>query len=102
VAISGIITIGNIVELHTQLRDILNTAEAVDIEVGIIEDADLTFLQLLCSAHRAFLSRNKQFNVTGLKNELLSRENFAGFIREKGCTRDKFHNCALVKEKQND
>jgi len=99
--VSGELTVGNVVELHSRLRDLLNSADVVEMEIGETIDADLTFLQLLCSAHRAFIGRNKRFTVTGLKNELLSRENFAGFIRERGCTRDKTNDCALMKEKTN-
>ncbi|MGE4319343.1 MAG: STAS domain-containing protein [Deferribacterales bacterium] len=101
ITVSGSLTVDHIVDLHTKLRDIIDTAETVDMEIGQVEEADLTFLQLLCSAHKSFLERNKRFNVTGMKNELLSREGFAGFIRERGCTKDKSGNCALVKEKHN-
>ena len=101
IRVSGALTVSNVVELHSKLRELLNTADAVEMEIGETRDADLTFLQLLCSAHRAFVARNKRFTVTGLKNDLLSRENFSGFTRERGCTRDKWSDCALMKEKTN-
>ncbi|MGE4267289.1 MAG: STAS domain-containing protein [Deferribacterales bacterium] len=99
--ISGNLTVSYVVELHSHLREALQESDAVEIRIGKVDNADLTLLQLLCSAHRAALSKDKRFDVTGNKNELLSMDCFAGFTREKGCVIDKYNNCALVKERSN-
>ncbi|WP_303851291.1 lipid asymmetry maintenance protein MlaB [Seleniivibrio woodruffii] len=99
IEISGDLTVGYVIELHSVLREALQSSDSVEIKVGDVERADLTLLQLFCSAHRAALSKDKRFDVTGKKNELLCMDCFTGFTRVKGCVIDRYNNCALVKER---
>lgn len=99
IEVSGDLTVSYVVELHSVLREALQASNAVEIKVGEVDRADLTLLQLFCSAHRAALSKDKRFDVTGNRNGLLGMDCFAGFTREKGCVIDRNNNCALVRER---
>jgi anti-anti-sigma regulatory factor len=76
--------------LVTALRD--NAFVTMDLQ-GVTE-VDLSFLQLLCSAHRAFLEANKHFVLHDDKSaefKRLVRE--AGFVRTLGCHSDPYKSC---------
>ncbi len=81
-----------------QLRDDLDEAQGkvknlmVDIEKAT--DIDLTFLQLLCSAHRSAVSQNKTLTLSGKINPAMEkaiRENH--YLRQTGCIPDKTNTC---------
>lgn len=97
--VTGDMTVQHTGELHRKLLEFLERGKDVELKLGEIENADITFLQLLCSAHRTYLSKDKMLTVTGKRNELLEMKKLSGFVRHKGCSRDKFTNCILVKEK---
>ena len=97
--ISGDVTIHNSGEMHRLLLELLDTADSVELALTEMGDVDMSFFQLLCSAHRTFTLKDKLLCVTGDMNSLLDENNFSGYARIKGCSNDKFKNCVLVKEK---
>ncbi|MGE4319515.1 MAG: STAS domain-containing protein [Deferribacterales bacterium] len=99
IKVEGDMTVQHTGELHRILLAYLEQNKDVEIEFGDIEDADMTFMQLLCSAHRTFNAKDRHLTVSGKKNDLLNMKKLAGFVRHRGCSRDKFMNCILVKEK---
>ncbi|MBI5185743.1 MAG: hypothetical protein HZA01_08480 [Nitrospinae bacterium] len=55
---------------------------------------DLACLQLLCSACKTSLSRNKKAEITGAIPEIFSKTvREAGFARQKGCGMDRGPGC---------
>lgn len=99
VKISGDMTVLSTGALYRKLLELSETADEVELELDDIENADMTFFQLLCSAHRSFVAKDKTFSVSGNKKTLYERKEFTGFIRHKGCSKDKLNDCVLVKEK---
>lgn len=73
--------------LRDALLEAFRDSPRVELAVRDVEEADLTFLQLLCAAHRSAASRSVPFAVTGLADCApvcrLARE--AGFARAEGC-----------------
>lgn len=69
------------------LLEAFSGSRRVELALRGVEETDLTFLQLLCAAHRSAASRSVEFAVTGLEGApsvcRLVRE--AGVARDEGC-----------------
>lgn len=99
VKVSGDMTVLNVADLYAKLNELAGCTGGVTVELSGLGDVDMTFFQLLCSAHRTFTAQDRQFCVTGDRAALFNNREYTGFIRHKGCSRDRFNNCVLVKEK---
>ncbi len=77
-AVSGGLTLDNIVELRKILLEALNQAENTVINFENTDSVDLAFLQLLCSAHRMALASGKSLSLKNYPKPL------AESIREAG------------------
>lgn len=73
--------------LRDALLEAFSAARRVEVVVSDVEESDLTFLQLLCAAHRSAASRSVAFSVTGLEDcpPVLRLVREAGFARTDGC-----------------
>jgi anti-anti-sigma factor len=98
ITLSGDITVEHASELCSALREVANDEMNAVVQVGGVEKVDMTFFQLMCSAHRTFTSKNVHFVLKEGKNNLLKKGAGTGFLRHKGCSRDKFSTCAMVME----
>ncbi|WP_277656621.1 STAS domain-containing protein [Seleniivibrio woodruffii] len=96
--VSGSLTVEYASELLENLKNINANGTDLHLEIGEVDSVDMTFFQLMCSAHRTFTDGDRKFIVTGRKNELLERGAKTGFRRHKGCSKDKFGTCAMVME----
>lgn len=96
--LSGDMTVQTMPELHEKMIEILEMKKNVEVVFAGIEDADISFLQMMCAAHRSFYEIDRLLTVSGDKNGLLEMKKASGFIRHQGCSRDKCKNCVLVKE----
>jgi len=84
--ISGVLTVKHAKALQAAILEAVRNASAVDLEVEHISDLDVTFAQLVCSAHRMAADLNKQITITGLEQERFSRMlGRVGFFRHIGC-----------------
>ena len=94
------LTIGRIQQIHDELEGALGKVKNLIIDVQFATDVDLTFLQLLCSAHRTAIGKNKALSLSGQINPAMEKaisENY--YSREKGCILDKPNTCLwMVKE----
>ena len=63
--LEGDLTIGRIRNIHDDLRHSLEKVQHLDIDISGGEETDLSFLQLLCSAHRTAAQTNKTLALTG-------------------------------------
>ena len=97
-SVSGSLTVQYASNLLDTLRDIAAANQNLDVEVGEVDSVDMTFFQLMCSAHRTFSAADKHFLLKQGKNNLLKKGAASGFLRHKGCSRDKFGTCAMVME----
>ena len=98
--LKGELTIVNSSELRDILRDALSTSKNVELNLENITDVDLSFLQLLCSAHRTSLKSEKSFSIHGSYPEVLSEAaRDAGFPLPKGCKLDCNNSCLWLEAK---
>jgi len=83
----GRLTASNAGRLHQVLLEAFSGARRVDLFFHDVQEADLSFLQLLCSAHRTAAARGALFTVGGLDaaDPLLRLIREAGAEQGVGC-----------------
>lgn len=95
--LEGSWTIERAYELKELLMEALTGGHDVLVDLGGVVEVDLSCLQLLCSAHRSFLKRNKQFALHDNKPEVLKEAvRNAGYARTLGCHQDCCGNCLWI------
>ena len=91
---SGELTIAHADHLRSTLKETLDKADHVVLDVKQVTQMDLSALQLFCSAHRTAVADGKQIRfgcpAQGAIGQTLS---LSGFVREIGCDRKVDHNC---------
>ncbi len=92
--VSGEVTIQNALAFRDALKEWVEKSDTLDLNMGGVADADLTCLQLLCSAHRSIMSMKKNLTVMGELPEAIGKAaREAGFVREQGCRGEESHRC---------
>lgn len=81
-ALDGALTIQRIAELKTQLAEALNGTDGLVLNLKDVDRVDLTFLQLLCSAHRAAHQASKFMTLVEVSEAVDNAVTTAGFVRE--------------------
>jgi len=93
----GNMTIQNASAFKDSLRALQESGTGAAINLEGLTEADLSFLQLLCSAHRTFTTFDQPFTIAGRVPEpLLKIIAAAGYQRERGCPLDSTHSCLWV------
>lgn len=94
---SGALTIVNASGIKAKLIEILKNTERIVMYINKESDIDLSFLQLLCSAHRTASKLGKSFLIRPSDEGkfLIAVEN-AGYARRRGCARDRQDTCLWV------
>jgi ABC-type transporter Mla MlaB component len=96
--LEGDLTVDKAGALKIMLQDSLKNAESVAIHFKDNHKIDITFPQLLCSAHHSAFLSGKNLNLSekipdNLKNTLKS----AGYMQHPVCSFDKDRECLLGK-----
>jgi anti-anti-sigma regulatory factor len=92
--LDGSWTIERAQELKSMLVAALAGNNHVIIDVGGVTEVDLSFLQLLCSAHRASLKGYKYFALHENQSAAFKRVvHDAGYVRTLGCHQDPERSC---------
>lgn len=92
--LNGALTIGCAEELKATLMKSLERVEHLVLNLGTVEEVDLSCLQLLCSAHRTSTRLNKQMTIAGGRPEAFRRAVCAGgYGRHVGCSFDIHKTC---------
>lgn len=100
VHVEGDLTVQHAAEFRACLLDALDRAQSVRVELGAIEDMDLTGLQLLCSAHKTALLAGKDLSLNNNRPEHLDRSlDVAGFFRTRGCSTDLNDSCLWIERR---
>jgi anti-anti-sigma regulatory factor len=100
VNLKGDVTIVTASELRDILLDTLSTSKRVELNLEKVTDVDLSFLQLLCSAHRTSLKAEKSFFIVGSYPDVLKEAaKDAGFPLNAGCTLDCNNSCLWLEGK---
>ncbi len=97
VLIDGVLKIENAAEIRMKLADLIEKEDQVLLTIGKASEADLSFFQLVCSAHRTAVAMNKSFVVGPRRPAAFIRfSEEAGIKREKGCVFNVCGDCAWV------
>lgn len=97
VRLRGNLTVEHAQELKHVLLDALQDSERIVIELEGITDVDLSFLQLLCSAHRTSMKLGRELTLFGDRSEIFKMAvSDAGFPRILGCHEDPDRGCLWI------
>ena len=66
VTVDGRLTASQAGRLHQLLLEAFESAGRVELSLRNVQEADVSFLQLLCAAHRTAVARGVAFTVSGL------------------------------------
>jgi len=95
--LSGELAIASAREIKNAVLAAQGRADIVVVNIREATDADLSLLQILCSAHRSAIGKNKQFTVTGCEHEVFRRSLMrSGFSRHIGCNEDTHKTCLWI------
>ncbi len=99
IVFSGSLTLDKIKEMQAVLVKILKEVETVNLDFSEVREADLTCLQLLCSAHWTAEGMGKVLKMTPNRSEqFLKAVQAAGYDRHTGCTPDRMNSCLWVED----
>ena len=94
VTVSGDLTVPHANAVRSALLEAVQGASAVEVVVENIVDLDVSFPQLVCSAHRMAADLNKQLTITGTEQEAFSDMlHRSGFTRHIGCHENTRKSC---------
>jgi anti-anti-sigma regulatory factor len=95
--LEGTWTIERAYELKQLLMERLSDEGDVVVDLRGVVAVDLSFLQLLCSAHRTFLGLNRRFSLDAKRPEALKEfVKNAGYAHTLGCHQAKGGNCLWI------
>ena len=95
--LNGELTIQRIAELKQQLCSALQDADGLVLNLKEVSRADLTFLQLLCSAHRSAQAAGKFLRCEGVSAAVDKAVSDAGFLRgNMACGQDCSDSCLWI------
>ena len=95
----GEVTIQKAVEIKLQLVAALESSGGLVLNLQEVSMADLTFLQLLCSAHRTAHNSGKSMRLTNVSEAVDSAVNMAGFVRDNmSCGQGCSDNCLWLED----
>ena len=85
--IKGELTIAAVTELREAILQGFDEAQQLEIDCEEVSEIDFFALQMICSAHRTSMLRQKLFTWSGKKPENVAEVGKkAGFSRHCGCT----------------
>jgi len=95
--LAGSLTVENASAIKDILKKTLKEEDVVFVSVDADALVDISFLQLLCSAHRTAAKLGKPFVLRhkpagGFSLAVIN----AGYVRKRGCARDKDGTCLWV------
>ncbi len=88
------LTISRITSLRNEINKALAKVKSLVVDVEQAATVDLTFLQLMCSAHRTATVQNKSITLSGKINPVMEKaieEN--SYTRSAGCALDATNTC---------
>lgn len=87
--LSGDLVLRHIARLKGEILTALEENDHLLLDLSAAKVVDLPFLQLLCSAHRSAVQRNKSLGLTGeIPDDFRRKLDAAGFLRHVGCGLD--------------
>lgn len=97
----GSLTVVNAAEILKKIRDALEQTDRLVVTVGEDAGVDVSFLQILCAAHRTAAAQNKCFRLNAGKTPAFEdAARVAGYVRVRGCFRDRDGSCLWARGKE--
>jgi len=94
----GDLSILHAAELKEALIKALNSGDHVILKLSECTGVDLSFIQLICSAHRTALKMNKVIELGATLPDIIAQAvKDAGYFRDKGCPLDVGHTCLWIR-----
>jgi ABC-type transporter Mla MlaB component len=95
--LTGELTVNQVAFARDHIAGALKKVKVLTADLGQATEADLSFLQLLCSAHRTAATLNKTFKLTKDSPAALQKAiNDNGYRRNSGCVLDSTTTCLWV------
>jgi len=92
--LSGSLTIENASAIKKKLITAVMREDALKVCIDADAAVDISFLQLLCSAHRTASKLGKSFALGhAASGNLFTAAESAGYFRKRGCARDREDTC---------
>ena len=96
--LEGELNLCRIRQLHEELRSSMENVRKLDVDISGVVEADLSFLQLLCSAHRTAVKTGKTLNLMNDIPEAVRQAMEAnGYSRQNSCSLDIGKTCLWTK-----
>lgn len=90
----GDLAVRRIATLKDELLSALDGQERLTLRLANVDEVDLAFLQMLCSAHRYASGNRKELSVVGDPERVFAGTlELAGFARHVGCAYDCDGSC---------
>jgi len=83
--LSGCLTVWSAAEAKEALSRALGEADRVEVDLAGVETADVTAIQLLCSAHRSAAERSKSVVLRNTGGAVRRLAEDAGLVPRAGC-----------------
>lgn len=83
--VQGRIMVEHASELRDAMLKALASSNAVTVDLSGVTDADISFMQLVCSAHKTARDAGRGFVITGSPESFWHAVNTAGFLHHRGC-----------------
>ncbi|WP_303849470.1 STAS domain-containing protein [Seleniivibrio woodruffii] len=96
--LSGELTISNVRPLYERVCEGLKAPEELTVHIGNVDAIDCTFLQVLCTAHRAYTAKGKSFCVKLDDCGIIGKAGWSGIAPGKKCAKGLFGTCFLIQE----
>lgn len=97
--IDGAVTIENVDKLKHVLQELVDSADTVVLDVKNVTEADLSCVQLLCSAHKTSIELKKSLALSGNCSEAFRKAvRDSGYAQHKGCKVDTNESCLWLKK----
>lgn len=101
--LEGELTLGRIRQLHEELMSSLKRVKHLDVNIAGAVETDLSFLQLLCSAHQTAVKMGKTLSLASdLPEILLQTMESNGYSRHRGCSLDIDKTCLWTGKKRSE
>ncbi len=97
VLLDGALRVENAAEIRTKLLEMIEKKDGITFVVGEEADTDLSFLQLLCSAHQSAVRLKRTFEVVfSGSSQFIRALSEAGFLKKRDYSCDAGEACFRV------
>jgi len=91
---TGALDLPNVCKVHQALSEAIRNYTHIVVHIKQAAGMDLSFLQLICSAHRTAISQKKHFSLALEGNDRINEVlMLSGFDRHCGCGSDEVEPC---------